>query len=121
MGSIKTRVYRTSISLPHPAKEVCDAYIEAHGLRENITSLSDLVGRALMAYCLPPVAGEKAVVLTSAGPGKMVGLSAIISNTSLDTRDASKTDAALIDSVSRRVKAIKPLADRIRNSHTERK
>jgi hypothetical protein len=70
---------------------------------------------------LPPVAGEKAVVLTSAGAGKMVGLSAIISNTPSDTPDTSKSDAALTDSVSRRVKALKPLADRIRNSHTERK
>lgn len=119
--STKKTAFKTSISLTHPAKEVCDAYIEAHGLRENITSLSDLVGRALMAYCLPPVAGDNAVVLTSAGAGKIVSGSSTISNTPSDTRDTLKSDAALADSVSKRVKALKPLADRIRNSHTERK
>ena len=70
---------------------------------------------------LPPVAGDKAVVLTSVGAGKMVSGSATLSNTPSDTRDTSKSDAALADSVSKRVKALKPLADRIRNSHTERK
>ena len=69
----------------------------------------------------PPAAGEKAVVLTSAGTGKKLRQSETIYNTPVDTRDTSKSDAALAESVSRRVKALKPLADQIRNSHTERK
>lgn len=48
-------VFRTTISMRIEAKRVCDVYIARHGLKENINDFSDLVARALMAYCLPRV------------------------------------------------------------------
>tara|TARA_R110000868_G_scaffold266683_1_gene526032 strand:- start:414 stop:752 length:339 start_codon:yes stop_codon:yes gene_type:complete len=111
--STKKTAFKTSISLSPQAKAVCDAYIKKHGLRENITSLSDLVGRALMAYCLPPVEGGVAG-LTSGGREKIVRAANLMP-------DTSKTDAALADSVRARVKALQPIVDRIRNPNTQQK
>ena len=119
--STKKTAFKTSISLSPQAKAVCDGYIKKHGLRENITSLSDLVGRALMAYCLPPVEEEKPAGLTSGGDGKRVAEAVSKSPTPAVLRDSPSSDAALADLVRVRVKAADYLADRIGNPHPERK
>ena len=53
MAESKPGLYRTTIAMPFAAKAVCDRYIAEQGLRHNINNFSDLVARALMAYCLP--------------------------------------------------------------------
>jgi hypothetical protein len=122
MGTTKEGVYRTTISIPKASKKVCDGYMAEHGLRAGLRDFSDLVTRALMAYCLPPVQAEKPAGLTSGEDGKRVAESVSKSPWPADLRDSSpSTDAALHKDVRGRVKALDPLADRIRNSHPERK
>jgi hypothetical protein len=118
MGTTKQGVYRTTISIPKASKKVCDGYIAEHGLRAGLRDFSDLVTRALMAYCLPPVGGG-AAGLTSAGDGKMVGEAGSKSPTPADLRDSSQSDAALEKSLRVRVKAADHLAKRISNSDSD--
>jgi hypothetical protein len=117
--STKKTAFKTSISLSPQAKAVCDGFIKKHGLRENITSLSDLVGRALMAYCLPPGEGEKPAGLTSAEGGKRLAVPVSKSAIPADLRDSPQSAAALSDRIRARVKASDHLADRIRNSDSD--